>query len=163
MCFPSTTYTGNREETLGFSACAHSTWPGEVMTQQMSTPFLHTCAPQSSAGQWVFSGQEQSLFSAAPALPFKGSLSLLFWKPFRSDPIPGLPKHRGIEAFHPEGMGLIPMENVYVAPPGLEACKLTPFVLPLENTSRCTRFGLPGERVCSRQPSEYYSSCLIPS
>ena len=75
------------------------------MTQQMSTPFLHTCAPQSSAGQWVFSGQEQSLFWPAPALWFKGSLTLLLWKPFRADPIPWLLKQRVIEAFHPEGMG----------------------------------------------------------
>ena len=82
------------------------------MTQQMSTPFLHTCAPQRSAGQWVFSGQEQSLFAAAPALRFKGYLSLLFWKPFRPDPMPGLQKQRVIEAFHPEGMGLFHMENV---------------------------------------------------
>ena len=161
---PWTTYTENWDETLGHSVCAHTTWPGEVMTQQMSTPFLHTCASQRSAGPWVFSGQEQSLFSAAPALWFKGSLSLLFWKPFTPDPIPGLQKQRGIEAFHPEGMGLFHMENVAVAPPVLEACKLTPFVLPMDITSRCTRFGLPGETVFAvSQPSEYYSSSLIPS
>ena len=54
------------------------------------------------------------------------------------------------EAFHPEGMGLFPMENVSLAPPVLEACKLTPLVLPMDITSRCPRFGLPGERVCSQ-------------
>ena len=127
------------------------------MMQQISTPFLYTCGPQRSAGQWVFSGQEQSLFWAAFALWFKGSLTLFLWKPFRADPIPGQLKQRGIEAFHSEGMGLFPMEKLYFAPPWLEASKLTPFVLPLENTSRCTRFGLPGEKICSRQDHEYLS------
>ncbi len=59
------------------------------MTQQNSTPFLYTCLPKRGAGQWVFSGQEQSLFWAAPALWFKGSLTLLLWKHFRADAILG--------------------------------------------------------------------------
>ena len=105
----------------GHSTCAHTTWPGEVITQQNSTPSHYTCVAKRGAGQWVFSAQEQSLFWAAPALWFKGSLSLLLWRHFRADAIPGLPKQRGIAAFHTEGMGLFPIQRVYVAPPRLEA------------------------------------------
>ena len=154
---PCTTYTGNWDEMEGHSTCAHTTWPGEVITQENSTPFLYTCVPKGSAGQWVFSAQEQSSFWAAPALCFKGSLSLLLWRHFRADAIPGLPKQRGIAAFHTEGMGLFPIQKLYVAPPRLEACKVTPFALPLENASGCSGFGLPGETTCSHQHPEYLS------
>ena len=69
----------------------------------------------------------------------------------------GLPMHRGIAAFPPEGLGLCPIQRVYAAPPRLEACKVTPFALPLETASGSTRFGLPGETTCSQRHPEYLS------
>ena len=140
----------------GHSPCPHTTWAREVITLQNSTPFLYTCVQKRSAGQWLISGQEQCFFGAAPALCFKGSLTLLLWKHFRADAIPGLPKQRGIADIHTEGMGSFPIQQVYVAPPRLEACKLTPFALPLENSSGCTRFGLPGETTCCHRQPEYF-------
>lgn len=81
----------------------------------------------------VLRPREKSLFCAAPAGWFKGSLTFLLWKLFRAEATPGLRKQRGVEAFHTEGVGWFPREKVYVAhthtptPPQLEACRLTPF------------------------------------
>lgn len=122
----------------GSSTCVHTTWPGGVLTEPNPAPFLHHVCTQRSAGQWVFSRpREKPLFCAAPAGWLKGFLTFLLWELFRAEATPGLRKQRGVEAFHTEGVGLFPMEKVYVAQPPhphptpthpqLEACGLTPF------------------------------------
>ena len=58
---------------------------------------------------------EKSLFCAAPAGWFKGSLTFLLWKLFRAEATPGLREQRGVEAIHTEGVGWFPREKGYVA------------------------------------------------
>lgn len=65
----------------------------------------------------VLRPREKPLFCAAPAGWFKGFLTFRLWKLLRAEATPGLRKQRGVEAFHTEGVGLFPMEKVYVAQP----------------------------------------------
>ena len=79
------------------------------------------CTPKKCWAGGGLRPTQKSLFWAAPTLWFKGSVTLLLWKRFIADAIPGPPKQRGIEAFHTEGLGLFTMEKVYSVPL-LEAC-----------------------------------------